>query len=475
MPWYDTAWPYRRCITINSWAIVAAQTNFPTLFKISGIGATTLPSGNDIIFVDSGTNTRMHHDLATYSNYTGNAWVQVPSESAVTNYNFWMYWGNLTGGDQLGVEGYRPSTAWDESYVFVCHMQDGGKDPTVAETKQLKDSTRFQHQMYKRFDGFPGMVKSIVGSSQKWRAATGSWISSNMGSQYDDPTAYIKAFRQFSGQLWLEVFASGTTSPMKHGASQGHMLCTHHITAGDSTSLNGILSLNVRGRANLASPSTNNKGFIISAQLGDTSVWNTSVCDEKGWPNSGSKYHTSLVTLHYKSGGSSGSDQMWRVYSEGRNIAQAMFTSPAYDRKVCNTAKGVYMGQHTIGTGYSYSGTILEARISNRVKNYNWNLQAYLNISSLAAVQDPNYTGTYRYYTINEPEESFGKTITTFNSMSGNALKWSWGPIAINTGYAPRSSSQVGTNWVWNIVRNDPTTYIPSGSQTQWSWCLENA
>jgi hypothetical protein len=133
----------------------------PVLYRISGIGRKSLSNGTDIVFVDSDDTTRLHHDLISFSNFTGNTWIQIPTIEEAIDKVFYMYYGNLTGGDQTAVEGYRPSSTWDDTFAFVCHMKDS------TSNKNLTDSTKWQAPLWKSSAGDPEMVKSFLGRAHR--------------------------------------------------------------------------------------------------------------------------------------------------------------------------------------------------------------------------------------------------------------------------------------------------------------------
>jgi hypothetical protein len=466
MTWYNPNWSYRKLITIKSSVVYSNQTNFPTLFRISGIGTKSLVDGKDIVFVDSDDTTRFHHDLVSFYDYTGNVWIQIPTLTTSTAKNFYMYYGNLTGGDQTNINGYRPSNTWDDSYSFVCHMNDGGDDVTVPYSKQLMDSTANRIKLYKSDASYPLMVKTFAGSGQKWYNKTNHFISS-----CTDSLNHARAFNKFSGQIVLELIVSGMRSACADKETRGYMLSLHNKGYSPVGVMPRYHELSVRGPGapNYNIP-TNNIGFSISCQHLDGG-YNTSIANEYGWPGSGCRTtsRVGFIQVSAKSGGSASADERLRCYIDGH----APYNASLPTGRIWNQAKGVFMGQSwypgTIDQGYSFSGTIIEARVLNRTKDYGYQWMQYTCISSVAC-EDKHPV----VYTIGS-EVSKPVGTTSFNSMDGSATSWKWDTVEVNVGYAPRSDTQGGTRWKWGIVTGDPATYIPSGNAKQWSWCVENA
>lgn len=102
------------------------QLNFPVLVNITDtdlknhIGQS---NANDLLFTDSNGMTKLSHEIESYTSATGtlNAWVKIPSLSATTDTNIYMYYGNGSIAAQED-----PASTWSNGYIAVYHMSDGG-------------------------------------------------------------------------------------------------------------------------------------------------------------------------------------------------------------------------------------------------------------------------------------------------------------------------------------------------------------
>jgi hypothetical protein len=122
--WYNTAWKFRKLITINHTKVAADQTNFPVL--ISWANDTSLANnaqtgGNDILFTDSTGVVKLNHEIEKYVSGTGEleAWVNVPTLSSTTDTTLYVYYGNPSAENQQNATG-----VWSNSYVLVQHLAE---------------------------------------------------------------------------------------------------------------------------------------------------------------------------------------------------------------------------------------------------------------------------------------------------------------------------------------------------------------
>lgn len=148
--WVDSAWTYRKQITIAAGMAPTDQTNFPVLIFSTGdtdLAANAQLDGDDIRFTLSDGITPLDHEIEEYDNTSSSeklvAWVRIPTLAAA-GMTIYMYYGNGTVGSQEDIPG-----TWDEgganTYKGVWHMRE---DPTVssdcdggAGTKEVCDST----------------------------------------------------------------------------------------------------------------------------------------------------------------------------------------------------------------------------------------------------------------------------------------------------------------------------------------------
>ena len=154
--WYDTSWVYRKQITIDHNNVPSTLTNFPVLINRTDVdwkdtangGHVAQLDGGDILFTASDGTTKLAHEIEKYTPTTGElvAWVQVPSLSAVTDTEIYIYYGNAGCADQWDING-----TWDSDYKMVQHLQETSGDHL--------DSTQYGN------DGTPhgGVIQGTAG------------------------------------------------------------------------------------------------------------------------------------------------------------------------------------------------------------------------------------------------------------------------------------------------------------------------
>ena len=121
-PWWDTDWSYRKEITIDHTKVAATLANFPVLISFSSdadLASKAQSDGDDIVFVNNATGTKLNHEIELYTSITGKlvCWVNVTSLSSTENTILYMYYGNPSCSNQENPEG-----VWDSYYVMVQHL-----------------------------------------------------------------------------------------------------------------------------------------------------------------------------------------------------------------------------------------------------------------------------------------------------------------------------------------------------------------
>ncbi|MFC2007926.1 DUF2341 domain-containing protein [Chloroflexota bacterium] len=139
--WYDTDWQYRKKITINSANVTANLTDFPVLINLSSdsdLASDAQNDGDDILFTAADETTKLSHEIEKFNDSTGElvAWVRIPSLSATTDTEIYMYYGYASAANQEDVTG-----VWDSHYVAVWHLKE---DPS-GSAPQMADSTSNSH------------------------------------------------------------------------------------------------------------------------------------------------------------------------------------------------------------------------------------------------------------------------------------------------------------------------------------------
>ncbi len=141
--WYDTAWGYRKKITINasqvatttSGFVVLATTTDPDLAYTTFGGHVASSTGGDILITDSDGLTKLDYEREFYASSTGQLviWIET-AISSTTNKDLYIYYGNaVTTVNQENRTG-----TWNSGYTLVNHMKD---DPGPGVAGDIKDST----------------------------------------------------------------------------------------------------------------------------------------------------------------------------------------------------------------------------------------------------------------------------------------------------------------------------------------------
>ena len=120
--WYS-GWSYRKAITISHARVVGSLSDFPVLMDITdtNLASSAQSDGDDIAFVDAGTDTKLNHETELFDSGTGHlvARVKVPSLSQATDTVVYMYYGNPAAGSQQN-----PTGVWDSNARMVLHLDE---------------------------------------------------------------------------------------------------------------------------------------------------------------------------------------------------------------------------------------------------------------------------------------------------------------------------------------------------------------
>jgi len=122
--WFDTAWSYRKRITIDHDKVDNNLENFPVAVILDNTNfdfSKARPDGYDIRFTASDGTTLLKYERERHDNDNQKAeyWVKIPSVSSSANTEFYMYYGKSNA-----VDGVDPTNVWDSNYVAVYHMKE---------------------------------------------------------------------------------------------------------------------------------------------------------------------------------------------------------------------------------------------------------------------------------------------------------------------------------------------------------------
>ena len=136
--WYASGWGYRKLITVSSSRVSggANLTSFPILvsridldWRTTGSGGHVgQADGGDILFTLVDGTTKIDHEIESYTAASGAlvAWVEIPTLSASSNTQIYIYYGNASSADQ-----WNPTGTWNSSYESVWHLHSDFADSTI--------------------------------------------------------------------------------------------------------------------------------------------------------------------------------------------------------------------------------------------------------------------------------------------------------------------------------------------------------
>ena len=138
--WFDTAWGYRKKLTIDPANVFGDQVDFPVLVHLpvdAGLAAAQLSKDGIVFTQDNGT-TQLAHQIETYNAGTGElmAWVEVPALSMAVDTDIYLYYGNNSAPNQEN-----PAATWSNGFEAVWHLSEV---PTGA-LGEIIDSAKTNH------------------------------------------------------------------------------------------------------------------------------------------------------------------------------------------------------------------------------------------------------------------------------------------------------------------------------------------
>lgn len=139
--WYgSTGWSYRKKLVIDAGKVSGSSnlTNFPVLVSRTDTDLRDYAQsdGDDILFTSSDGQTKLDHEIETYTSASGGliAWVEVPTLDYDDDTVIYMYYGNASATSQQNING-----TWNSNYIAVWHLNETVTDEATAGTHN--DST----------------------------------------------------------------------------------------------------------------------------------------------------------------------------------------------------------------------------------------------------------------------------------------------------------------------------------------------
>ena len=180
MSTFNTAFTFRRRITLKKDHIDANLTNFPLKVSFSGdasIGAACRADGYDVIFTSEDGTTALKFERE-YFNISGGLatgvfWVKVPAVSKNGTTAIYMYYGDADATNTAD-----PTNVWDSNFKAVYHMKDG------ADASHTNDSTAGAHTGTKKFANQPIQSDGLIYKAQTFNG-TEDYIDADDHADFD--------------------------------------------------------------------------------------------------------------------------------------------------------------------------------------------------------------------------------------------------------------------------------------------------
>ena len=200
--WWDTAWQYRKRITINHSRVTADLTDFPVLVSVTDtdLASKAQSNGYDIAFTNK-TGGKLNHEIERFDSVTGTlaAWVKIPSLSSAVDTVLYMYYGNLGASNQQN-----PTGTWDTNYVMVQHLEE--------PSGTFSDSTSYSNAG----SAVGGLTRNVAGKI-------------NGACQFDGSTGYInvadadslEGMAALTLELWVKQSANHNNGIIYKGSLGG--------------------------------------------------------------------------------------------------------------------------------------------------------------------------------------------------------------------------------------------------------------
>lgn len=321
-PWYDTAWQYRKTITIAAAEVGRDQSNFPVMIALRGdpdLMAAARSDGADILFTAEDSISKLDHEVETYDDATGTliAWVRVPLLSGADDTELYVYYGNESAAPQEN-----PDAVWDGNFTVVYHLSDAAGTTFPDSSGAGNDGTENNFEGDETVAGKIGMAQELDGSNE--------YIAI--------PAAATSGNDRFTMCLWINTDESG-----------------NHLTYFRRPSMIGQETFG-----------WDSGDFGITSNSGELGMWS-------GLANSDNDALS----------GASINDQTWHhvcAVNDGTSVYLMLDGSEVskFDSNRALNDKGFWLGGQNSG-GYYHAGQYDELQISDTNRSMGWVVTSYNN------------------------------------------------------------------------------------------------
>lgn len=424
-PWYNSAWQYRKAITIDHTKVAGNLNGFPVLVSITDpdLKASAQASGNDILFTDSSGTTKLAHEVEQYNSATGQliAWVNVPNLSASADTVIYMYYGNPSAPAQQNA-----GAVWDSGYRGVWHLDEQGTGSAndYADSTSLGNNAQGGAGVASRV---PARAAGKIGYGQSFSGGKVIYgTTSSMGTLNGDETV----------SFWYEVGANSATR------SNFFVLRTPGGGAANQAVFVGPVSGSC---SSYAAP-------MGMTQWGGTCTIDTSAPAAGAW--------------HYFAFTHSGGIN--RLYLDGVQVASNTAGLQS------GTIGEFIWGSYNTSGSEPLTGTMDETRVSDVARSAAWIQTSYANQNAPAtflSVGPQEVDACYTHYAITYPGGSTGVTCEA-SQVTISSLDASQNPAAPPAGTVLNVSTSTGAGVWTGLVAGAGTLsgYGANNGQARYTW-----
>ena len=225
-PWWDSAWDYKREITINHAYIDTDLTNFTVLTNLSAAISVNCDGGDSVRFVDDSNTVELKHDLdETWDAGSSNVvWVKIPFISSSYDTKFYVYYGNSGASDSQSRD------TWDTNYLGVYHLNQSAGIVCYDSTSNANEGS-YNGSLPTRVDGRIGYGQDFDGVNDWIFLPSGCYLGAGgtveVWSEADATDTDYRLYTQASSWVWeYEYFAMGFYGSVDKLFSPGHTMGT---------------------------------------------------------------------------------------------------------------------------------------------------------------------------------------------------------------------------------------------------------
>ncbi len=342
--WYDTAWGYRKAITINLTRVVGTHTEFPIYVTLSDLdlSAKALSNGQDLRFTAADGKTLLNFDIEQWNSATGqlDAWVNMPNLSSAQGAgpHMFLYYGNSAAGVVNST-----AAVWNTDYRAVWHLNE---DPSGGV---VTDSTKNGHHgtAVIPVSGDLGLVDGRMGKALVFAGKNGAYL--NMSNRGDDGAVNrdgINDLNPMSIELWFRPLSTG-------GGTYGRLLAKQSFSPLVIYPYFGTVRV-LRGRATADMEVRSASGTVV------LSTW-----------------HHLVVVLDTV-------NNIRRMYLNGSEVGYHVNTTSGSGTLTSDAANILSIGNAYSALDRGFDGIIDEVRISSVIRSADWIRTSYNNQSAPA-------------------------------------------------------------------------------------------